>query len=277
MSGASTWGAWAGTHPVAVWLCGLALAVGISWAVRAAAQSAAPLYTPWSQRLPRPSGPAGLAATMAAAALLLWACAHTLALIAEAWGNPTAWATLDQSLADTLRATASVATLTMFAWLTHMGDTAVLYVLAAVVGALLWWRGYRMLATGWLVALAGNGVLTRAFKHSFERIRPVHTHEIAVADGFSFPSGHSSSSLVAYTMLAYLALRLLPPRWHLLSVLAAAAIIVTVGWSRVVLQVHFASDVLAGWITGGAWVACCLLVMHGATRWHRLRGPAPAP
>ena len=72
-------------------------------------------------------------------------------------------------------------------------------------------------------------------------------------------------------MLAYLAMRLLPPRWHLPVLLMAVGTIVTVGWSRVVLQVHFASDVLAGWLTGGAWLACCLLVMRGTGHWHRSR------
>ncbi len=269
----AAWGAWAGSHPYAVWLAGLALALGLAWAVHAGSTRAAPHYAPWATRLPRPSGPVALAATMALAGVLLWACAHALALLADAWGQPTAWAALDDSLAATLRASASTFTLTLFARLTHFGDTAVLAVLAVVVAVALWLRGRRMLATGWVVALAGNGLLTRAFKHSFERVRPVHTHEIAVADGFSFPSGHSSSSLVAYCMLAFLAFRLLPARWHRPALLLAVAIVVTVGWSRVVLQVHFASDVLAGWITGSAWLACCLLVLRGATHWHRLRRP----
>ncbi len=278
MSGVEAWVGWAGTHPFAVWVCGLALATVLAGGLYAGVVRGAPLRPAWAGRLPRPSGPAGLAAAMVLTAALVWACAHTLAVIADAWGQPTtAWAVMDDGLAGTLRATASVGTLTLFAWLTHFGDTAVLFVVAAGVGLALLWRGHRMLATGWAVALAGNGLLTRAFKHSFERIRPVHTHEIAAANGFSFPSGHSSSSLVAYTMLAYLAIRLLPARWHLPSMLAAAAVIVTVGWSRVVLQVHFASDVLGGWITGGVWVTCCLLLLHGATRWHRLRVAAVAP
>lgn len=269
----AAWGAWAGSHPYAVWLTGLALALGLAWLVHAGSTRAAPHCAPWATRLPRPSGPVALAATMALAGVLLWGCAHVLALLADAWGQPTAWAALDDSLATTLRASASTFTLTLFARFTHLGDTAVLAVLAVVVAVALWLHGRRMLATGWVVALAGNGLLTRAFKHSFERVRPVHTHEIAVAEGFSFPSGHSSSSLVAYGMLAFLAFRLLPARWHRPALLLAAAIVVTVGWSRVVLQVHFASDVLAGWITGSAWLACCLLVLRGATHWHRLRRP----
>lgn len=270
-------GTWAARHPAAVWIVGLLLALAATAALRAAVRQSAPRCAPWLRRLPRPNGPAALAGTMAASAALVLACAHVLALLAAQWGGPpTAWAVLDQSLADTLRATASVGTLTLFARLTHAGDTLTLAVLAVAVAAALWWRGHRMLATGWAVALAGNGLLTLGFKHSFERVRPVHTHEISVADGFSFPSGHSSSSMVAYGMLAYLALRLLPARWHLPALLLAVATVFTVGWSRVVLQVHFASDVLAGWLTGGVWLACCLLVLRGARHWHRCRTAPPA-
>ena len=59
-------------------------------------------------------------------------------------------------------------------------------------------------------------------------------------------------------MLGYLALRLSPPRWHWPALLAASAIIATVGWSRVALQVHYASDVLAAWGATGAWLAGCV-------------------
>ena len=90
---------------------------------------------------------------------------------------------------------------------------------------------------------------------------------IAQAHGFSFPSGHSSASMAAFAMLAYLATRLLPRPWHLPAVLAAGALTFTTGWSRVVLQVHYASDVLAGWLLAGTWVLCTVLIMESVSRW----------
>ncbi|MDA8454859.1 phosphatase PAP2 family protein [Acidovorax sp. GBBC 3334] len=275
MTDPQSWAAWAGTHPVAVWGAGLALALAIAagaWgAARAAAPRCAPWFTRWSE--PRHAVPRLLVA-MGASALLLWACAELLGEIAQEWAAPTAWARLDQVLAATLRDQAGVPTLTLFARLTHAGDKEVLTVLAIGVAIALWWRRHRLLAAGWVAALAGNGLLTRGFKHAFERVRPEHTHGVSSADGFSFPSGHSSSALVAYGMLAYLALRLLPPRWHLPALLAAVAVAFTVGWSRVVLQVHYASDVLAGWVTGGVWLACSMMVMNGVGHWHRGRSAA---
>ena len=84
--------------------------------------------------------------------------------------------------------------------------------------------------------------------------------------GFSFPSGHSSGSVVAYGMLAYLALRLLPIRWHLPGLLATVALAFTVGASRLFLGVHFASDVIAGFASGAAWLAMCITLIE-RMRW----------
>jgi membrane-associated phospholipid phosphatase len=60
-------------------------------------------------------------------------------------------------------------------------------------------------------------------------------------------------------MLALVAIRTLPPRWHLPAVLGATALAYTVGSSRVFLQVHFVSDVAAGFASGGAWLMVCVI------------------
>jgi membrane-associated phospholipid phosphatase len=57
-------------------------------------------------------------------------------------------------------------------------------------------------------------------------------------------------------------------------VMLASALAFTIGSSRVFLQVHFASDVLAGFAWGAAWLAVCVLSVELSRRW-RLRAPAP--
>jgi undecaprenyl-diphosphatase len=107
-------------------------------------------------------------------------------------------------------------------------------------------------------------------------MRPLNAVDGVAASGFSFPSGHSSGAVVAFGMLAYLGLRLLPQRWHLPVLLVAALLAFSVGVSRIILRVHYASDVAAGFASGTAWLAVCVTgiefgrwLRHRATRAQR--------
>lgn len=175
----------------------------------------------------------------------------------------------DSRLAEILSQTLSPAVLRVVSVATHLGDPITLTALVVAVAVLLVLNRRRWLALGWVVACAGNGVLNQTLKHMFARVRPVHDHGFAVADGFSFPSGHTSGSVVVYGMLAYLGVRLLPPRWHLPGVLAAATLAFCMGASRVLLQVHWASDVLAGFASGLAWLVVCVLSIEMLRRYRR--------
>ena len=152
-------------------------------------------------------------------------------------------------------------------WLTHLGDPPVLWAIGAVVALWLLMHAHRELMVVWIAALLGNGLLTRLLKAVFERARPLIDGLPGPAHGYSFPSGHSSASLVAYGMLAYLAWRLAEPsrRWPL--AIAAGLIVFCVACSRIVLQVHYASDVLGGLCVGLAWMLACT----GTAQWLRTR------
>lgn len=187
--------------------------------------------------------------------------AAVFAEIAEHLGDGRELGQLDTLFSDTLRSTVSIGTLQFFALLTHFGDPITLGLLAAVAAAVLLQRRQFWLCAAWLLALAGNATLGKLLKSIFERARPVHDHGLAVADGWSFPSGHSSGAVVAFGMLAYLIARFLPERlavWRLPVLMTAAALAFTVGCSRIFLQVHYASDVLAGFAVGAVWLAVCV-------------------
>jgi membrane-associated phospholipid phosphatase len=177
----------------------------------------------------------------------------------------------DQALTDALRTSVPRPALQVFAALTHLGDTATLTGLCIGIAIALIALGRCWLALGWVAAVAGNGLLNHTLKQIFARVRPLHTDSFVLEQGFSFPSGHSSGSVVTYGMLAYVALRLLPARWHLPTVLAAVGLAFTVGASRIFLRVHFASDVIAGFASGAAWLAVCVTSIELARWWRRQR------
>jgi undecaprenyl-diphosphatase len=178
----------------------------------------------------------------------------------------------DDAFMRALRHAVPLGAVVAFAFVTRLGDPPTLVVLAVVVAGLLVWRGRPRMALAWLLALGGNALLNPLLKQVFERVRPLHDEALVAAHGFSFPSGHSSGAVVAYGMLAYVLARRLPARTHLPLALAAATLAFAIGASRVFLQVHFPSDVLAGFCTGALWLAVCITSVELLAHYHRRPG-----
>ncbi len=216
---------------------------------------------------------------LAAGFAALVGSATLFAEIAEELGDGERAGQLDQLFSDAVREHTPGWAVQAFAWITRLGDTVTLSVLCIMVAAVLLLRGRRWLALAWVLAVGGNAVLNTTLKAVFARTRPLHEGGLIQADGWSFPSGHSSGTVVVCGMLAYVLLQTLPPRfaWRasLPLVLAAVATAFAVGSSRVFLQVHFATDVLAGFASGGAWLAVCIISMEWTRHYRQTRGGPP--
>jgi len=172
----------------------------------------------------------------------------------------------DTALSAALSQHASEQQLRIFAAVTDLGDKRFLIPLTAVIAALMLFRRRWVLAITWLVVTAGGGLLNVVLKAIFERSRPEHLHGFASAHGWSFPSGHSSGAFIVYGLLAYLIVIHSTPRWHLPVAAIAMMLIVCVGFSRVILQVHYFSDVLGGYAFGAAWVAAWIAGLEAFRR-----------
>jgi undecaprenyl-diphosphatase len=248
---------WISRHALTLWalLLGLALAAAdIAWrrAVRRREGTDAA-----ARALLRPT-------TGAAVVVAMLSVAAAIAIeVREAAGLTV----FDAGLASALRANMPTPVLRVVAILTRAGDPLVLAAASAVVFAVLLWRRHVRLAIGWIATLAGTAIINTALKSWFQRERPLHDHGFVVEHSYSFPSGHASGSMVFYGMLAYVLLVLCPPRWHRGIVVGAVAMITVVGISRILLQVHYLSDVMAGYATGLAWVTLCV----GGAEYVRLR------
>jgi len=164
----------------------------------------------------------------------------------------------DAGLAENLRAQLSLPALRGIAMVTHLGDLRWVAPAAAVVALLLLLRRHWQLAGLWIVALLGILPINGSLKALFQRVRPLHDHGFIVERGWSFPSGHAFGSIVFYGMLACVLLRLLPQRFHRATIAAAVLLVGVVGISRILLQVHYFSDVMAGYAAGAAWLVLCI-------------------
>lgn len=182
------------------------------------------------------------------------------AALASAVAGDTRLVQFDHALADAMAVHQPAGTLRVFARLTHFGDTVVLTTLCIAGAAALLAGRRRLLAAAWVAAIGGNSLLNHSLKAIFERVRPLHEHGQTWETSWSFPSGHSSGTLVAYGMAAWILMQLLPARWHRPVLLTAVAIALVTALSRIVLHVHFASDVMAGLASGTAWLTLCITV-----------------
>jgi membrane-associated phospholipid phosphatase len=113
-----------------------------------------------------------------------------------------------------------------------------------------------------VVAVGGEEILTLAVKQLTHRIRPAFNPAAATL-GPSFPSGHSATAAVFYATAALLLGRNRgrPARAALAGL--AAAVAVAVASTRVLLDVHWLSDVIAGLTLGWAWFAVCGIAFGG--------------
>ncbi|MEI2417192.1 phosphatase PAP2 family protein [Orrella sp. JC864] len=199
-----------------------------------------------------------------------WLCAGlSLALFgALAWGlyRDGAQVAFDDALAGSLAQHAWPAWLRLWALLTVAGDRNLLIVLGACVLAVLLLRRRWADALVWVAGTAGAGVLNIVLKAAFARARPQHGHGYAHAEGWSFPSGHATGAMAFYVMLAYLLVRRAPPGWQGAMVTGTAMLVAAVGYSRIVLQVHYFSDVVAAFAVTFAWLVLCMAARAWACR-----------
>ena len=140
--------------------------------------------------------------------------------------------------------------------------TPLVLILIAVTAFELWRRPSWYLIPFVFAVSVGDTVVTNAIKELVDRARPT-LNPVAATLGPSFPSGHSSSSAACYAALALILSRGRSPRVRALLAGGAVGIAVAVASSRVLLDVHWLSDVIAGLFLGWAWFAVCAIAFGG--------------
>jgi membrane-associated phospholipid phosphatase len=207
----------------------------------------------WTRR--HPDGGFGLRLALASLAVFLVAVPFVLLLVlVDARWTPlrhldgtatdatNTWVRAHASLEPVLRATAYV----LHPW-----------VFRAVVLVLAGWlyvRGARRLAVWAVVTLAVAGLLVAVLKVLVGRHRPVPEIPVAHAPGASFPSGHALGAVVGSAVIVLILRPMLRGAWRWIAWTVAVILSLAAGAFRVMLGVHYLSDVVAGWILGAAVV-----------------------
>jgi undecaprenyl-diphosphatase len=148
--------------------------------------------------------------------------------------------------------------------ITELGSIRIVVVLAIAVAALEAYRTRNRWSVAFLVAvLGGMEILMLSVKALVGRARP--TLEPAAAHlGPSFPSGHSATAAAFYAAVALLVgRRLARQRRRQIVIAVAVAVAVAVAASRVLLDLHWLSDVIGGLALGWGWFALCAALFGG--------------
>ena len=138
---------------------------------------------------------------------------------------------------------------------TNIGGGVLLTILALIAAGFLVVRRKRRTAL-FLIMVFGGRFLVELQKFLIDRPRPGVSPHLVAVDSYSFPSAHAANA-----MITYLAIALLLPvkqRNRAIAVGIGLALVLQVGISRVMLGVHWPTDVIGGWAFGLLWIIICM-------------------
>lgn len=151
----------------------------------------------------------------------------------------------------------------LFATLTYLAEVSTLAIITLVAIAFLWFTRRRIYIPGLLLTVLGAEMMTGIGKYVIDRARPDFL-TFASSTSPSFPSNHATGALAVYGIIAYIVARNLNNtvlRFEL--VYWVGALIALIAASRLLLSVHYTSDITAGLLVGGFWLlAGCALTEY---------------
>jgi undecaprenyl-diphosphatase len=184
------------------------------------------------------------------------ATAALFAQLADSLREDEALSRLDRSVANWMVDHRGDGLVTFLRQVTRLANPATVVVVVAGVALALAIRRHVASAALLVASSAGAAVLVGVAKLVVARPRPPVSGAAVTAHGYSFPSGHAAQSVACYGALAIVAFDVVRGRrLRIVLAVAAAAAAFLIGASRIVLGVHWCTDVLAGWALALGWLA----------------------
>ncbi len=160
---------------------------------------------------------------------------------------------VDHSLAQLIAMLRTAETVQFFIWMTELGAWQLIIAFTLISMTILWLVQRQQFIAGLLTAVSGSIVFTTLGKIAFHRPRPVEA--VLLENSYSFPSGHATIAVAFYGFLAYILIRSSDTWKHRVNLFfACLVLILLIGLSRIMLGVHYLSDVLGGYLIGALWL-----------------------
>lgn len=144
------------------------------------------------------------------------------------------------------------------------------YIIVAMLTIALWrWWGWGSALAMGLTTLA-SAFTSEILKAYFARVRPDLVPQLDIIHNAAYPSGHANNAAVVYILFIMLVPQARHPGWQAL----AAVMILLTGLSRIMLGVHWPTDVIGGWMLGTAFALSAAAVI--AHREHQRKAAFPS-
>jgi undecaprenyl-diphosphatase len=144
------------------------------------------------------------------------------------------------------------------------------YIIVIILTIALWrWWGWGTAIAMGLTTLV-SAFTSEVLKAYFARLRPDFVPHLDFVGSAAYPSGHANNAAVVYILFIMLVPQARHPGWQL----AAAAMIFVTGLSRIMLGVHWPTDVIGGWMLGASFALIAAAVI--AYRQHQRQGQFPS-
>jgi membrane-associated phospholipid phosphatase len=214
--------------------------------------SSTPLYAPESKRRALPSAQIGRRYVIIGAVLLVLGCGLGVMAAVDPGGLDAGDLPLNTLMREPAEQVPALAeTLRMVA---EVGAPVVASIVGTVFGALL----VVLKRPGWMAYFAvvaiGSVIITEVAKRVVQRQRPQWPDPLAVETSFSFPSGHTTSGITMWATMGLVVLFAFDrTRWRTILGWVFVVAGVGMGISRLLLGVHWVTDVMGGWLFGFGW------------------------
>ena len=209
-----------------------------------------------------PEAATGLALTIALA--LVFLAALGFGLVADMVTSRTGLYRWDASAAAWGADHATATSTRLLGLITWLGATVTVLAVTVALGGLEFLRRRRLAVLGFLLTVVlGQNLIANTVKELVDRERPPVPH-LAPSSGFSFPSGHTAAAAATWAAVALVLGRGRPVAVKAWLAAGAAVLTVAVASSRVLLGVHWLTDVIGGAALGFGWFVVCSVAFGGA-------------
>ncbi len=168
---------------------------------------------------------------------------------------------LDQIISNSILSIQSPLLTKVMIFITFLGDKYLITILSIFLLIFLIYKKQYIKAKIFVITLGLGIIISQILKYTIQRPRP-ETMTI-LKEGFSFPSGHATISIIFFGMLIYLFKdKIKNQTLKYIFITINTSLIILISFSRLYLNVHWLTDVLAGLILGLICIFGSIIIIH---------------